>query len=741
MASADRKRRRVFSQRPLPLVLLASLAALGGCKRTSAPPATAARDGGAMQPGQTARAAQPVLPALNEPPDVLLRAATLALRQSDERSAATLVDLALALLGGPDAVTVAPALGLRDPEALGRAPVLADLSPTGERLAVAHGRLLSLLETEAGYELRRLAPHPAPIRALRLTRARREGGLVATLADDGTVRLLPTGGAPPRAFPAQPPLSAAAPAAPVTIADERPYRAGYLDFSPDGSLLYVADCAAGGARAVGCLPQRLRIFDTATGQLVGEHGGPVELVEYTPRRDGTVALLWAGRPPVLLEARTGRPRPLVTPPELDGPAARDCQAATVPPRPGQRPWLVSPERGALLTQARPGLVCLWDLPRQRLVQAIETADLGLGPGELRLDALLVDGRGVLLGEPGPRGTSHLVELPRPPARPLRRAALGRVVQTMPLDAGGALLTARTPGPGGADGAALVLWRLGDVPRPLRFALPAALQELGPLRAPDAVSGDGRLVVLSQREGPVVSLLTLPVPGQPVRPPRAAGLLLGLNAPLVYTDFIEDAQRLVAVDEDGGAAVLELSGTGGPVAPMPRFRLDPSAPVFTSLRFSTEGDELLVGLGARRLRLWLGAGRLRPPEDLPAREPLPAHPTPLTADSPDGRLRVRTDAAGGLTFLSPRSPGAGLGAAPAPANTGALLRLQVLPGGLGAVALALSGPAAGRFEILGTVPSPGDYLICRAGSTHLSHALCVPHKARPGLVREVMLAIH
>lgn len=712
-----------------------------------------------------------------EPPEVLLRAAALALRQSDEKSAKTLVDMALSSLGGA-AITLEPALGLREPEAIDKAgegrgtgssstAVLVDLSPTMERLAIGHGRLLSLIETEAGYEVRRLGLHPAPIAALRLSRARREGSHVVTLAQDRVVRLVPTNGGPPKSFPVQPPLAKEplTPGAERDIADEAPHRAAYIDFSPDGSLLFIADCQES---APACPPRRLRVVDVGSGAVLQELSGPGELVEYTPRRDGTVALLWSGQAPQLVEARRGAVLPLSPPPwnptKKPAPevvaAVHDCMERTLPPLDRMRPWLVSPERDALLTQARPGLLCLWDLKERSLRQAIEAAGLGLRSKELRLDSLLSEGTAAVLSQrTGPTWASELVAIGR--SQP--RAALGRVLQTMPLDGGGALITAIPPGaasttaPRGA--AALTLWRLSEGLPLQRFAVTERLLGARAAGPPDSVSGDGRLVVLSldSAQGPGAALVALPpLPSrpagqQPARPadptprsaplPHSALLPLAGRIPLAYADFIEDGQLLLAVDTEGSAAVLEL-GAARPTEATPRFRIDSSAPRLTSLRFSPDGDQLFIGLGAVRVPLWLSAGRLREPEAVSPpgphdpRDPLAPATSPVEAVSPDGRLRVRGDAAGGVLFFA--TGGAGPGR-----KDELLLRLQVLPGGLGAVALAQGRPPAqpGGFELLGSVPSPGDYVVCRAGALHLAYGLCAPRQARPGLVRQALQAVH
>lgn len=749
--------------RGLTPVLGGLLLALTGCpadRRPQAPPLLRTpTDGGPTDAATRSSQSPPSI--LREPPEVLLRAAVLALRQSDEKSATTLVDMALASLGGT-AITVEPALGLRDPEAIGggaadgpAVPVLVDLSPTAERLAIGHGRLLSLLETEAGYEIRRLGLHPAPIAALRLSRARREGGHVATLAEDRAVRLLPTNGGPPRTFPVQPPLSEKplAPGAEPAIADEAPHRAAYIDFSPDGSLLFVADCLAS---APACPPRRLRVVDADSGAVLQELSGPGELVEYTPRRDGTVAVLWSGQAPQLIEARRGVVLPLSPPPwnptKKPAPevvaAVNDCMQRTLPPQDRMRPWLVSPERDVLLTHAKPGILCLWDLKERRLRKVIEAAGLGLRGKELRLDSLLQDGEAVVLSQrAGSTWASELIALER--SQP--RAALGRVLQTMPLDGGGALITALPPGTPAAaaprDAAALTLWRLSDGLPLARFAATEKLLGARAAGPPDAVSGDGRLVVLSldSAQGIGAGLVALPPPaGRPPGPPsprladpapRSAKLPLAARAPLAYADFIDDGQLLLAVDTEGGAAVLEI-GSARPTEARPRFQIDSSAPRLTSLRFSPDGEQLFIGLGSVRVPLWLSAGRLREPE---AVSPPETATNPVEAVSPDGRLRVRGDAAGGVLFF--RNGGNG-GPGPGPKDA-PRLRLQVLPGGLGAVALAQGRPPAlpAGFELLGSVPSPGDYVVCRAGTLHLAYGLCAPRQARPGLVRQALLAVH
>ena len=89
---------------------------------------------------------------------------------------------------------------------------------------------------------------------------------------------------------------------------------------------------------------------------------------------------------------------------------------------------------------------------------------------LQVEALSAGyGEAVVLSQrAGSTWASELIALER--SQP--RAALGRALQTMPLDGGGALITAMPPGTSAAmarGAAVLTLWRLSDGLPPARFA--------------------------------------------------------------------------------------------------------------------------------------------------------------------------------------------------------------------------------------------------------------------------------
>lgn len=662
-------------------------------------------------------------PVGSEPPALLLRAAELAYVQQDRATARALLGLALAGIvrqqGGEVAITVAPAYGLADPDFAGQPVAEAAIAPSGERAAVGHGRLLSVIELGGGYSVRRLAPYPERLRRLVLDRS---GQRLATLADDAVVRLRSLNGDPGYDFPL---LSPGDPARPGRPGSETAHRAPWLDFSPDARQLFIADC--GVAATGGCPLRRLRVVAADSGQLVQTFSsGDKELLDYTADRDGTVALLFAGSPPQLFAARTGQELQLAS--SLRGPAASACLSSSRLPAAGERALVVSPERHWLATLAPPATLCLWELRARRLAAAV-----ALGDGQARLESLLSEdvGAAVVLSTAAPAGgrRSYLLF----PQTGQRLAAPRGLAAVLPLDDGGALLTGQSATGRLARGPEV--FRLHPDRRLQRLSSPQLLALPCLFAVPEAVQGDGALALFSPTEL-----------GQSARCPPALVELSGLapahlwrialpgKSPLVAADFTAE-QRLVVIDAE--AQLQALAGARVQYA-TPRF---PAAVI--RLDFPGAGEQLLVeGADGEKRALWLASGQLRQiaiapglplgpasdaaPDAASAAAPdmasgsLPgpalADPPTAVASSPDGRWLLIGGADGAVKWRRK--------------TDGSLrLRLQLVDGG--AVVLSPDG----RFELLGRVERPADYLACRAASYPIAFPLCSERLLTPGLLAQ------
>ena len=712
--------------------LMAMAILLAACRpsRTVAPPAD-----GASAADRPRLGADDAGRVGSEPPALLLRAAELAYAQQDRATARALLGLALAGIarqqGGEVAIAVAPAYGLADPDFAGQPVAEAAIAASGERAAVAHGRLLSVIELAGGYSIRRLAPHPERLRRLAIDRS---GQRLATLADDAVVRLRSPSGDSGYDFPLLPPRD---PARPGRLGSETAHRAPWLDFSPDARQLFIADC--GVAVTGGCPLRRLRVVAADSGQLVQTFAsGDKELLDYTADRDGNVTVLFAGSPPRLFAASTGEE--LQPSSSLRGPAASACLGSSRLPAAGERALLVSPERRWLATLAPPATLCLWELRARRLAAAVALSD-----GPARLEALLSEdvGQAVVLSTPAPGGgrRSYLLF----PQTGQRLAAPRGLAAVLPLDDGGALLTGRSATGRLARGPEV--FRLHPDRRLQRLSSPQLLALPCLFAVPEAVQGDGALALFSATElghsgscPPALVELSGPAPAHLWR------VALPGKSPLVAADFTAE-QHLIMIDAE--AQLQALTGAKVEYA-TPHF---PAA--VTRLDFSGAGEQLLIeGADGEKRALWLASGQLRQlasprglqlgqaPDGAPAAlsaaapdgtsaapsaavpdavsgslpDPALAAPPTAVAFSPDGRWRLLGGADGTVKWRRKR-------------DDSLRLRLQLVDGG--AVVL---GPD-GRFELLGRVERPADYLSCRAASYPIAFPLCSERLLTPGLLAQ------
>ena len=127
----------------------------------------------------------------------------------------------------------------------------------------------------------------------------------------------------------------------------------------------------------------------------------------------------------------------------------------------------------------------------------------------------------------------------------------------------------------------------------------------------------------------------------------------------------------------------------------------------------EGAQLLLETadGDRR-SLWLAAGKLRST----AGETLGSASTTGSAALATAAGSVLITGGAGGTVVWRRT-----------ADNSELVRLQLVAGG----AVAVS--ADGRFELLGDIERPADYVFCRAASYPVPYALCAERLRTPGLL--------
>lgn len=689
------------------LCLLALLPSCERGPRTGPSPtaATALADGGQPHPDLASAPAT----WSQASPDVLIYSAALAMAEGDRASAHTVVELALKKLGAQ--LSVQPAMGLLDPLAANQIeqmaePVARDISASGSHLAVGHGRLLSAVELSGAYRTLRLAEHPRAIRDVVLSA---NGHRVATLDEAHTVRMfaLPTG-----SLVAEYPLHIAA--------RDFSCSPSCISFSPDSRWLLLADCgAAAQAGEKSCALSRLRVIETAGGALRSTLQEETELLSYTSRSDGNLAVLRGGEPPRFFDLATALPWPGPALDDFRDAAHRGCLALTRDP--GRRSWAVSPERRILATLETSGTLCLWDLAEHGLKQAMNLRALG---DRLRLHSLLAEGAGILIAQESRTlllisGTSGA-----------RRGTLPAGLTTFPLDDGGALLFPRTAAGRGPQLAHRIELMSGE-PRISTYPLPitGALQlELG------NVSGDGRYLFAVQHAAQHATAQLIEL----ARPPHT----LPLPAPLspgccTQADFLDLNRRLVYADPTGTLRVHSIPD--GAV-----LHATPMLQSVTSLHYRSL-DELQIDLGdGRSARLWMAAGRLSfsgrdtapaavNPESSPALDALrreaaarhlPGGSVAWTV-SPDQRFLLLAGAQAQLVWIDIKS---GLLA----------LRLQLAftaktNDSLGAVALSPQG----RFELLGSVEDPDQFLVCRAGPYSVPSALCRDWLGQAGVVAAIL----
>lgn len=697
----------------------------------------------------------------NEPPALLLRAAELSYEQGELGTARALLGLALSAIARaqPGAATIAVTLGAgaADPEVsdFGVASAAdAAIAASGERAAIAHGRLLSVVELDGGYALRRLYRHPQRLRRVVADRA---GQRFLTLADDGLVRLIAGTGEPGPSWPLAAPADPAHPGQPGR---ESTWRARWLDFSPDGRLVFLADC--GSAAGPDCPLRRLRVFSAERGELLQTFTqGEQELLDYTATRDGTLALLFAGRPPQLYAATSGGALQLGS--SVRGAAAAACLSRPRIPGADESPWVVSPDRQWLATLALPAAACLWSLQERQLVAA---AVLASGRQESwHLESLLGDKQAatlILKSEERGRGRQGVLIDPQT-GRQL--AAVKGLAAVLPLDDGGAFLTGRADD--GGPRANVQLFRLSPDRRLQR--LPGTERLLLPclFASPDAVQGDGGRALFSPLEpsanpGCAPALVELAAP----RSARLRRVPLPGSAPLVAADFI-DAQRLVMIDAAGRLQVLRDAQVEyvSPKAAAAVTRLGFVAPEKGAPATQLE----LETADGKTRTLWLLTGQLQlltPERVVPARTGSGAA---LQTDAPSGGLRAEVTGEKPpqvlLRSLPERQlrwqlPLSGLSAISALAFSPDSSALLI--GGTGGtviwlrvsdhrelVRLRLSAPDAsskdgavalypdGYFEVLGALEHPADYVFCQAGTYPIPFPLCAERLRAPGRLKTVL----
>lgn len=687
------------------------LGSLLGCTRTQ-PSQTASKDAGQARPDLPAAADAGSVAATwsQASPDVLIYSAALAMGDGDRRSARTVLEAAMKRLGVQ--LALQPAFGLRDPLAHtpGDAEVVRDIAASGSHLAVGHRHLLSVVELSGRYRTLRLAEHAATIRDVVLSA---NGHRVATLDEQHVVRLfaLPTG-----SLIAELPL--------LIGAQDFSCSPSCISFSPDSRWLLLADCGAGHREGEkSCTLHRLRSIDASTGSVRGTLQEQADLQSYTSRSDGNLMVMRRGERPRFFDLATALEWPQVAPADEKEQRSRSCLA---PPREsGERSWAVSPDRRILATLEASRTLCIWDLVGRSLKQALSLRPLG---DKLRLHSLLAEGRGLLVAQ----SDRALLLLNGEDAAP--RAVLPAGLTTFPLDDGGALLLPRLrPRRGPLMAHRIELTAGGPRASSCSLLAPGASAQAAQLELGN-VSGDGKYVFAVRPEARSASAqlieLTgsarlLPIPGQ--LSPRCC----------TQADFLDLNRRLVYADPDGSLRVHSIPDGA-------LLHATPMLTSITSLHYqSAEALEADLSDG-RSVQLWTSAGRvswsragaalpragLAPALDALRKEAesryFPDGASSWTV-SPDQRFLLLAGAHGVLLWID--------------AKSGALaLRMQlVLPAtqaAPGAVALS----PAGRFELLGSVEDPDQFLICRAGPYAVPSALCEDWLGQSGMVASTLRTV-
>lgn len=537
-------------------------------------------------------------------------------------------------LASPEKLALALNQGPADQVNRGLGLAATAISLDGRRVAMGHGRLLTLVSPGTAMPLLRAPELPGDIQQVFLSKT---GARAAASTTQQSPQLHLLSGDTGALLASQP----------LRLPKDGWVKAQY---SPDEKVLAWRDCAEIGTD--GCVSERLHVTDAVTGKEL-----PAPAVASAPILD--LGFTKAG---ALLVLQPGSLRFFSLPdmtalPTASGPAEAQCAAALPPVDSGQSAsGSISSDGQLLALPLHPAGICLWDLEQRRVSKVVDLRGR-LPPGVLSaVRGIVAQGRGLLLA---------LQRNAQPARTALYDVTAGRVLTTLdpvgevyPIADGSTLVSVWAPVPGRAVSEGLALKRitrdlavqsvpLGDAERATELSIEAASADgryLAMLPHASSLGAESGIIVLADLSQSPAKILT---PESP--------------APLVSASlaFEQSRNELVYADQEMHVRTYAL--------PSGQLRYDsPGWPFMVSdLSFRADGQELAIAsLDGFIHTFSLAAGHftgtiavpVRPHRDIHLREAQRLQ----VCWRADGTLRVlatEPDAPTKLFAIDPRSPDA------------------------------------------------------------------------------------
>lgn len=484
--------------------------------------------------------------------------------------------------GGPGAAPRPPlprlrrAIGLASPErlalALNQGPVTqvnrglglaaTAVSQNGRRVAMGHGRLLTLMSPGTELPLARAPELPGFIQQVFLSKTGARAA-ASTTQQPPHLHLFNGGtGAPLASLPLQLPTD------------------GWVkaQFSPDEKVLAWRDCAKVGADR--CILERLHLMDAATGkELPAPAMASAPILDMGFSKDGALFVLQPG------SLRFFSLPDMATLPTAAGTDETMCAAALTPSADGQpEPWSTSPDGRLLAHPLPPARICLWELDQRRVTKVVDLRGR-LPPGSpSAVLGIVAEGRGLLVS---------LRRSAQPARTALYDVTAGRVLTTLepvgevyPVADGSTLVSVWVPVAGHSVSEVLTLKR---ITRDLVVqAVPLGEADRAAELSIEAVSTDGRYLAMLPHGSPLMAETGVIVLADLSQSP-AKILRLESPAPLVSASLAFDQSRgeLVYADQEMRVRTYAL--------PSGQVRYDsPRWPFMISdLSFRADGQELAI----------------------------------------------------------------------------------------------------------------------------------------------------